>query len=71
MPEGARAPMLVLALVLALDVWVYVDARRRESSGRPVVFHAGFLVIETPLEWLVGCLLLCILFVPLYMNTRS
>ena len=71
MPQGAVAPLLVVAVVIALDCWVYVDAKQRDEQGRPVIFRAGALVIDTPLAWLVGCLLLCILFLPLYASSRK
>jgi hypothetical protein len=63
-------PLLVLALVLAIDLWVYADAKDHEEQGNPVVFSIGSLTVGTAAAWFVCCLLLWILFFPLYINLR-
>ncbi len=66
----AVLPTLLLLLVLAVDLWVYADAKAHEERGTPVVFSSGFLNVDTPAAWFVGCLLLWILFFPLYIDRR-
>jgi hypothetical protein len=68
---SALAPVLVLLLVGAIDLWVYADARAQRERGKPVVFSAGFLSVDTPAAWFLGCLLLWILFFPLYILMRG
>ncbi|HZW45010.1 MAG TPA: hypothetical protein VFF32_11560 [Dermatophilaceae bacterium] len=65
MPE-ALVPALVLLVILAIDLWVYADAKQRADQGAPVVVRIGAFVLETPETWFVGCLVLWILFFPLY-----
>ena len=71
MSAVSLVPLVALAVGLALDVWVYQDARQRAEEGHPVIFRAGSLVLDTPTLWLVGCLLLWIVFLPLYLNSRT
>jgi hypothetical protein len=65
------APVLVLLLILAIDLWVYADAQQRAHEEAPVVVRIGAFVLETPKTWFVGCLLLWIIFFPLYMVSRA
>jgi hypothetical protein len=60
---AALVPVLVLLVILAIDLWVYADARRWAAQRAPVV--------ETPETWFLGCLVLFILFFPLYMVSRA
>lgn len=69
-PLSALGPILVLLAVLAMDVWVYEDAKARDERGIPVVFSVGAFDIDTPAAWLLGCLLLWIVFFPLYLTRR-
>lgn len=71
MPAAALVPLWVLALGLAVDAWVWTDASRRAAQGRPVVFRSGSFVVDTPAMWLVGCLLLWVVFLPLYLQSRG
>ena len=68
---SASAPILVLLLVVATDLWVYADAKAHRERGTPVVFSAGSLKVDTPAAWFVGCLLLWIVFFPLYTTRRG
>ena len=68
--DSALAPILVLLLVVATDLWVYADARAHRERGTPVVFSAGSLNVDTPVAWFLGCLLLWVLFFPLYITRR-
>jgi hypothetical protein len=63
-------PLLILGLGVALDLWIYSDAQRQAALGRPVVFRAGNLVVATPVAWAVACLLVWVVFLPLYVASR-
>jgi hypothetical protein len=65
------APILVLLLLGAIDLWVYVDAKAHSERGTPVVFSTVFLTVDTPAAWFFGCLLLSIVFIPLYITIRG
>jgi hypothetical protein len=67
----ALVPILVLLALLATDLWVYADAKARSERGTPVVFSVGSLKLDTPASWFAGCLLLWILFFPLYITSRN
>jgi hypothetical protein len=67
---GASLPILVLLLVLGMDLWVYSDAKAHIERGTPVVYSAGYFNVDTPAAWFLGCLLLWILFFPLYVYLR-
>jgi hypothetical protein len=54
-----------------VDAWVYFDASAQEQQGTPVVFSLGAFVVDTPGMWLVCCLLLFVIFVPLYLAGRA
>lgn len=68
---AALVPVLVLLVILAIDLWVYADAKQRADQGAPVVVRIGAFVLETPETWFVGCLILWIIFFPLYMVSRA
>lgn len=74
MTEPVRKTVLgltPLAVVLALDLGLYADAKLQAKSGRPVVFSTGTFVVDTPEAWFIGSLLLWIVFVPLYLSSRN
>jgi hypothetical protein len=68
---AALVPVLVLLVILAIDLWVYADAKQRADQGAPVVVRMGAFVLEAPETWFVGCLVLWIFFFPLYMVSRA
>ena len=68
---SALVPVLVLLFVLAIDLWVYADAKARWERGSPVVFSTSFFEVDSPAAWFFGCLLLWIVFFPLYMARRD
>jgi len=73
MPVDTRHIVLGLfpiVVVLVVDLWLYADAKAQAKSGRPVVFSTGAFVVDTPEAWLVGSLLLSIIFIPLYLSIR-
>ena len=67
----ALVPILTLVLLVAMDLWVYADANDHRKRGTPVVFSNGFLTVDTPAAWFIGCLLLSIVFIPLYLTIRG
>lgn len=67
----ALVPVVVVFALVAIDLWVYSDARQHAASGRPVTFQAGSFRLDTPEAWSVGVLILFVLFFPLYMMSRA
>ena len=41
-------PLVVLAALMVMDLWVYRDASAHAVQGRPVVFSLGSLRIDSP-----------------------
>lgn len=69
--SAAFVPVLVILAILAIDLWVYADAKRCADEGTPVVLRLGAFVVQTPAMWFVGCLVLWIVFFPLYVVSRA
>jgi hypothetical protein len=67
----ALVPILALLFVLATDLWVYADAKAHDERGTPVVFSTGSFRVDTPAGWFFCCLLVWILFFPLYITRRG
>ena len=61
---------ILAAGMLGSVVWVYRDSREREEGGRPVSLSLGVRRFGTPLTWLLGCLVIWIVFFPLYLSAR-
>lgn len=68
--NGMWAPVIVLVVILATDLGVYADAKAHSERGTPIVFAIGGITVDTPAAWFIGCLVLWILFFPLYMTQR-
>ncbi len=64
-------PVLVVLVILAVDLWVYADAKRCADEGAPVVLRAGAFAVDTPAAWFVACLVLWVIFFPLYVASRA
>jgi hypothetical protein len=71
MSTTALAPVLLLVAILAADLWVWSDARAQSERGTPVVASVGRLQIDTPSTWFIGCLVLFVVFFPLYLAARG
>lgn len=71
MTPAAAVPLAAAVVVVAVDAWVYTDAKAHADRGAPVVFRVGSFAIETPGAWLLGCLLLWVIFFPIYLTSRS
>ena len=68
--SSALVPLLAIVLVVAVDGWVLADAKAHEARGTPVVFSNDFVTLDTPIAWVLGCLILFIVVVPLYLTVR-
>jgi hypothetical protein len=70
-PLTALTAIFVLFVVLAVDGWVYADARERQKRGNRVTVALGSVRVETPEAWFLGCLILWVVFVPLYLTATG
>ena len=73
---GGTGPALMtaavaLVMVVSMASWVYGDAKEQAKNGNPVVFSTSSFELNTPARWLLCCLLLGELFIPLYIDSRS
>ena len=68
---GGWAALALLVVALVVDAWVFLEARAREADGRAVVATVGPVTFATPEQWLLGCLLLWVFVVPLFLVARS
>jgi hypothetical protein len=64
-------PLLVLLIVVASDIWVYADAKAHTQRGTHVAFSTRSFEVDTPEAWLLGSVLLWIVFFPLYLTSRN
>jgi hypothetical protein len=73
MSDSVVTQLLPIVLVMGLatsDLWVYLDDKKQCEQGSPVVFATRSFRVETPVAWLVGCLLLWLAFFPIYLVAR-
>jgi hypothetical protein len=66
----ALVPFLAIVVIVAIDLWVYLDAKRHVEHGAPVELTIGALVVDTPAAWFLACLILWVIFLPLYLVSR-
>lgn len=64
-------PPVVIAALMVMDLWVYRDASAHAVQGRLVVFSLGSLRIDSPGTWSAACLVLSVLFIPIYLSIRT
>jgi hypothetical protein len=69
--NGLGTTLLALAILVPVDLWVFLDATERARRGHPVATVLGTFTIETPQQWLIGCLGVLVLFLPLYLRARE
>ncbi|MFC8501609.1 hypothetical protein ACFUC1_04575 [Pedococcus sp. NPDC057267] len=62
--------LLVAVAVTAASLWVLQDARSRARLRRPVVATLGGLTVDRPEVWATLCLLVVVVFLPLYLTAR-
>jgi cytochrome c oxidase assembly factor CtaG len=67
----ALIPAVALLLVLGTDAWVYKDAQDRLRQGHRVSVSVGSFQIQTPQAWFLGCLILWVVFFPLYLSATG
>jgi hypothetical protein len=67
----ALLSIAILVLVLTVDLWVYRDATKRQQHGFAPSVSINSFRVETPQAWFLGCLLLWIVFVPLYLTATD
>lgn len=71
---GMPAPMVMglvpLLLIVAADVWVYLDARSRQGTRREVSATVVSMQVDTPQAWLLWCVVLFVFAFPLYLTAR-
>lgn len=70
MDQQATTALVLLALVATLDLWVYLDARARQGTSREVSVTIGSLHIDRAEVWVALCLVLFVVFFPLYLVAR-
>ena len=61
----------MVLVLLAVDLWVYADAKRCADEGAPVVLRVGTVAFGTPTAWFLACLVLWVIFFPLYLASRA
>jgi len=66
----ARIAVALVMVVVASDLWVFLDARRWERAGTPIALRLGSIHLEAPESWFVACLVLWIFFFPTYVVAR-
>lgn len=70
-PTSALIPILVLVLAVGSDLWVYYDAKAQWERGTPVFFSTSFLRLDSPAAWFVACLVVWVIFFPIYVVGRN
>lgn len=71
LPPALLVSIAVLLAVLISDFWVLSDARDRERRGDPVSVAVGSMRIERPEAWFLGCVVLWVVFMPLYLTATG
>ena len=66
----AAVGLIPLLLIAAADTWVYLDARSRQGTRREVSATIVSMEIDTPLAWLAWCVVLFVVFFPVYLVAR-
>ena len=70
MSGNAVGAVVLLLLVVAVDAWVFLDARGQQAAGHEVVASVGPVTLSKPEQWLIGCIIFWIFVVPLYLVAR-
>ena len=65
------ASFLAVLVVGMTSLWVLADAQSRLKAGRPVSVTIGGRTVDRPEVWAALCLLVVVLFLPLYLVARS
>ncbi|GAB1817743.1 hypothetical protein [Herbidospora sp. RD11066] len=67
----ATVPLLALFVLLTTGAWVHSDAHARRERGTLPVVTVGTLRIDSPAAWFLGCLVLWVVFFPLYLTATG
>lgn len=70
MTQSLVGPLVILALVVASDVWVAWDATRRRARGLEVVASVGPVTLDRPEHWVLACVVLWVIAFPMYLVAR-
>ena len=71
MSSSSLLPLVLLAMLLLTVAWVYQDAATHAQAGEPVLLWSRALRVETPAAWAAFCLVLWVVFFPLYLRARQ
>ena len=71
MDGGWLGGLTLLVVVGIVDLWIFLEARGRQARGQEVIATIGAVTIPTPEQWLLGCIVLWVFAVPLYLVARS
>lgn len=71
MSSRSLVPLVLLGLLLLTVAWVYQDATAHAEAGQPVLLWSASLRVKTPAAWAAFCLVLWVVFFPLYLRARQ
>ncbi|WP_323095373.1 hypothetical protein [Intrasporangium sp. YIM S08009] len=71
MTHSAAGGLALVLIVAVASVWVLTDARSRAERGRPVTMTVLGLTVDRPEVWAALCLVVVLVFLPLYLTARS
>ncbi|MEO7754164.1 MAG: hypothetical protein ABIS35_12210 [Terracoccus sp.] len=64
-------PLAVISALVVCVFWVLRDARANAAIGHPVTVYIGDFRIDRPEVWASACLVMWVVFFPLYLKARS
>ncbi len=64
-------PLAVIGALVVCVFWVLRDARANAADGHPVTVYIGDFRIDRPETWASACLVMWVVFFPLYLKARS
>lgn len=68
---ASLVPLLPILVIGGTAAWVYYDDKAQCERGTPVGFVLGSFRIDAPAAWAVACILMWLIFFPLYLTRRS
>jgi hypothetical protein len=69
--HSAAGGLALVLIVAVASVWVLTDARSRAERGRPVTVTVLGLTVDRPEVWAALCLVVIVVFLPLYLAARN
>lgn len=67
----ALSPIIAVVALFGVALWVYRDAQAHLAAGTPVTLVVGSFRLDTPQAWTIGCVILFVVFFPLYLMARK